>query len=48
MAAPLSAYLVVLGAALFSAAWALIFYRTYSHIDDPKKTDAAHGSRKAA
>jgi hypothetical protein len=48
MSAPISAYFVTLGAALFSAAWALIFHSFYSHIDDPWKTGEPQGSRQAA
>jgi hypothetical protein len=45
---PVSAYLVTFGAALFSAIWALTFWRFYTHIDDPKDTDRSHEPRKAA
>jgi hypothetical protein len=42
-----SAYLVTFGAALFSAFWAVTFWRFYTHIDD--RTDRQpHAPQKAA
>lgn len=48
MPAPLGAYLITFGAALFSAAWALTFYRTISHIDPPDVETPAKTTIKAA
>ena len=45
---PISAYLMVAGGALFSAAWAVTFWRFYSHIDDPKDLDRRHAHSQAA
>jgi len=44
----MSAYLVVLGAALFSVGWAVTFYRFYSHIDDPRRPEQPKERKLAA
>jgi len=44
---PVSAYLVVFGGALFSAGWALTFWRFYSHID-ARADREPHAPKKAA